>query len=94
MKKTFLIFAFSVAALSLTSCKSDVKTETNTATSTETTTVNEEVAYTCPMGCEEGKTYTEKGKCPVCEMDLVALNDAAAENHDGHDHDSHEGHSH
>lgn len=27
-------------------------------------------AYACPMGCEKGKTYAEKGKCPICEMEL------------------------
>jgi len=26
--------------------------------------------YKCPMDCEEGKTYDEPGKCPVCKMDL------------------------
>lgn len=33
---------------------------------------NKSTAYACPMDCEEGKTYTDKGKCPVCKMDLVA----------------------
>lgn len=28
-------------------------------------------AYYCPMECEGDKTYTEKGTCPVCGMDLV-----------------------
>jgi hypothetical protein len=26
--------------------------------------------YACPMDCENGKTYPEKGKCPVCGMAL------------------------
>lgn len=26
--------------------------------------------YQCPMDCEHGKTYQEKGSCPVCNMDL------------------------
>jgi Cu2+-exporting ATPase len=49
------------------------------------------------MDCENGKIYLEKGKCPVCEMELVASTEAAAESdegHEGHDHDSHEGHNH
>ena len=29
-----------------------------------------EAAYACPMDCEKGKTYSEPGQCPVCEMDL------------------------
>ncbi len=94
MKKTILMFAFAIATLSLTSCKSETKSEITTETTTETTETTAEVAYACPMDCEKGKTYTEKGKCPVCEMELVASNDAAAESHEGHDHDNHEGHSH
>ena len=40
-------------------------------------------AYQCPMKCEEDKTYTEEGACPVCKMDLkkieVASNDEVKE---------------
>lgn len=39
--------------------------------------------YQCPMKCEEDKTYTEEGACPVCKMDLkeieVASNDEPKE---------------
>ena len=94
MRKTFLITAFALAALSFTSCKSEVKTETTTEATTETTMETSEVTYACPMDCEKGKTYTEMGKCPVCEMDLVASNDVTTESHDDHDHDNHEGHNH
>lgn len=31
------------------------------------------MAYTCPMKCEEDKSYAEEGKCPKCEMALAAL---------------------
>ncbi len=27
-------------------------------------------AYSCPMGCEKDKTYTQPGACPVCGMHL------------------------
>lgn len=47
-------------------------------------------SYACPMDCEKGKTYEVAGKCPVCEMDLVAMEDA----HEGHDDENHEGHNH
>ena len=30
-------------------------------------------AYQCPMNCEGDKTYAEAGKCPVCNMDLKAV---------------------
>ena len=93
MKKTILMCAFAVATLTMTSCKSEPKTETTTETSmdAETTSDAEAVTYTCPMGCEDGKTYTEPGKCTVCEMDLVASNESEA--HD-HSHDEHDGHTH
>lgn len=35
----------------------------------------EDLAYQCPMKCEGPKTYTAKGSCPVCKMNLVALNE-------------------
>ena len=95
MKKTLLLIAFAVATVSMTSCKSEPKTETTTETTTESTsTTTAEVTYACPMDCEKGKTYSEPGKCPVCEMELVASNEADTENHDEHDHDNHEGHNH
>ena len=94
MKKSILLFAFAFATLALASCKSEPKTETTTETTTETATTTDKVTYACPMDCEKGKTYSEPGKCPVCEMELVASNDAAAESHEGHNHDDHEGHEH
>jgi rRNA maturation protein Nop10 len=30
--------------------------------------------YSCPMKCEEDKTYTDEGQCPVCGMDLKKTN--------------------
>ncbi len=35
---------------------------------------NAAVEYQCPMDCEAGKTYHEAGSCPVCKMDLKAMN--------------------
>lgn len=29
--------------------------------------------YACPMECEDNKTYTVAGECPVCKMDLVVV---------------------
>lgn len=31
---------------------------------------SEHAQYKCPMDCENGKTYEDEGKCPVCKMDL------------------------
>lgn len=44
------------------------------------------------MDCEKGKTYAEKGKCPVCKMDL-ALKETEHKDHEGHEDElDHEGH--
>ena len=32
-----------------------------------------ELAYQCPMKCEDDKTYKEEGKCPKCEMPLEEI---------------------
>jgi phage FluMu protein Com len=85
MKKTIILFAFAIVTFSMTSCKSESKTEIKTEATTETAT-SSEVTYACPMDCEKGKTYSEMGKCPVCEMDLLASNDATTESHEGHNH--------
>ena len=29
--------------------------------------------YQCPMRCEGEKTYSQPGKCPVCNMKLVPV---------------------
>lgn len=90
MKKTLVLFAFAIASITFVSCKEEAK---------DTTTVEVKDAhaghdhaegemhasYACPMDCEKGKHYEEPGKCPVCEMDLVAVNDAT-EGHEGHNH--------
>lgn len=34
---------------------------------------NHSAMYQCPMDCENGKTYDEAGKCPVCNMDLKEM---------------------
>ena len=88
MKKLFLVFAF--VSLTFVSCK-DNATETSEPAAK---TAGEETAmsgFVCPMDCENGKTYEVAGKCPVCKMDLAALE---ADAHEGHDHSDHEGHNH
>ncbi len=54
------IALLAVIAVSLASC--------NRGTSSELS--SEEVVYACPMECEEDKTYSEPGTCPVCGMNL------------------------
>ncbi|MCA0931858.1 hypothetical protein LCM02_05305 [Lutimonas saemankumensis] len=64
----FSLFLFSSCA--------DKKTEQKTESVKET--VSAESSYQCPMDCENGKTYDESGSCPVCKMDLKAMNSAKA----------------
>ena len=68
MKKIILVIAVLFMAVSFTACK-----ETKKEPAAPETEVKDDVAadvYQCPMDCEEGKTYEEAGKCPVCKMDL------------------------
>ena len=37
---------------------------------TKKTDKQEELVYLCPMKCEGDKTYSKKGSCPICKMDL------------------------
>jgi hypothetical protein len=95
-KKSILIMALAIALGTTVSCN---KKEETTKTATEHEGHNHKegeahkVAYECPMDCEKGKTYDEKGTCPVCKMELI---EAKGENHEGHDHETenHEGHDH
>ena len=52
------------------------------------------VAYECPMDCEKGKTYDEKGTCPVCKMELVEKEHSDHKEGDGHNHKEGDGHKH
>lgn len=67
------IAMLAVIAVSLVSCNQGTDSELN----------SEEVVYACPMECEEDKTYTEPGTCPVCGMDLKEQV-AHSENHGTH----------
>lgn len=48
------------ATLAVSSCNNNKAAENEQLTE----------VYACPMDCEKGKTYSEPGQCPVCEMDL------------------------
>jgi hypothetical protein len=90
-KKTILALAILLTiGFIFTSCKKDKQEEVKT----EEMVSN--VVYQCPMDCEDGKSYTEPGQCPVCEMDLKAKEvdmdgdtemETDSTNHDGHDHE-------
>lgn len=70
MKKLILMLAVvTVVSIAFTSCKSDKKDDVKTE---EKVDVASNEVYQCPMNCEDGKSYTEAGSCPVCKMDLKA----------------------
>lgn len=77
IKKGFMVLAvIAFTSFSLQSCKEkkeEIKKEVATA------------VYQCPMDCEDGKSYTEAGQCPVCKMDLVEKEVDLEENHEGQD---------
>lgn len=50
--------------------KSEEKQEVKEVKETKKEVSSSEVAYQCPMDCEDGKTYHEAGSCPTCKMDL------------------------
>ncbi|WP_219733350.1 heavy metal-binding domain-containing protein [Hymenobacter sp. NBH84] len=58
------------AMLLLGACQSEPAT-TAAPANTEAVTPAHTAAYVCPMGCQ-GSESNKPGKCPVCEMDLVA----------------------
>src|SRR5689334_3702023 len=45
--------------------------------------------YSCPMHCEGGKTYDSPGKCPVCGMNLVPVQEAGKEKKEHQQHEKH-----
>lgn len=100
MKKTILILALLFSASTvLVSCKGEKKEHSeeneayeNHAADKADIAMND--VYHCPMGCEEGKTYEEKGSCPVCKMDLKKVEEEGHDNDENHaeDNDSKEGH--
>ncbi len=99
-KKTILLLAFAATALGASSCNKKEQTEITTGQEKHDPKNGkaDNLAYECPMDCEEGKTYEMQGTCPVCKMVLIEVK---AESHQGYDHSeeendkvNHEAHSH
>ena len=63
--KMVLVLALSVC------CISTANAQTKTTTKKQ---IEKVTAYSCPMKCEGSKTYKKAGKCPVCKMNLKAVN--------------------
>lgn len=54
--------------------------------------VTQSKKYICTMKCEGDKTYDTPGKCPMCNMELVKMEDILTHQHK--DHKNHEHHQH
>ena len=46
---------------------------TFTACNSKTSDSRNNLSYQCPMKCEGEKTFTKKGSCAVCKMDLKTI---------------------
>ncbi|WP_117884759.1 heavy metal-binding domain-containing protein [Aureibaculum luteum] len=91
MKKLILMLAVvTVVSIAFTSCKSDKKEDVKTE---EKVDVASNEVYQCPMNCEDGKSYTEAGSCPVCNMALksktVDMDGDSHKEHADEDEDDH-----
>ncbi len=100
MKKVIFILTVTLALTATYSCMHKENKEVKSTPIHKNEGQKSETAkasYECPMDCEKGKTYEKQGKCPVCNMDLIAseaLHDAHEKEKgsvkDGHkDHDNH-----
>lgn len=68
MKKVMYSIVVATAII-LTSCGGETKTEEQSHEGHNQTEISS-TQYACPMKCEGDKTYSEKGECPKCHMDL------------------------
>lgn len=94
MKKIILILALLFSASSvLISCKGEKKenseeNEVYENHAAEKADIAMNNVYQCPMDCEEGKTYEEKGSCPVCKMGLKKVEGEEHDDDENHDEDN------
>jgi hypothetical protein len=83
--RNIVLTSLFAATLALSACSSNPKaTEETThddahqheAAASDTTVAA--ASYICPMKCE-GSASDKRGKCPVCKMDLVAVEETPSE---------------
>ena len=83
MKHTLFFSLTLMTALFFVACKHDAPASKLPAATAD----SKNVKYQCPMDCEKGKLYDQPGSCPVCKMDLKAVEAPNPEGHGGHDHE-------
>lgn len=67
MKRLKIILVLALAIYGITTVNAQIKTSTQKQT-------EKTMVYGCPMKCEGNKTYAKAGKCPICKMNLKAVN--------------------
>lgn len=71
MKKQIItkIIVIAVATLFMTACENGSSEDRNM----NDTEHSDHSMFQCPMKCEGDKMYDKAGTCPVCDMDLEAV---------------------
>ncbi|MDQ3046862.1 MAG: hypothetical protein M3R27_04880 [Bacteroidota bacterium] len=78
--KTILKLTAIIPAFMLFSCGGNENKNESTDQHSHTDSTEHVHSYICPMNCENGKTYSEPGKCPKCGMNLEHNDEAATKN--------------
>jgi|CEGC01.1.fsa_nt_gi hypothetical protein len=94
MKNSILVAGVAVVLMTIQACNYNKSIEKNGPLESETISATNnhdghnhpdgdqhDEGYRCEMDCEKGKTYHEPGKCPVCEMELILVEDQEHVNH-------------
>ena len=68
--KQFRYLLMAIFALCFTA---SLHAQTTTSKKAKTVKQTQATKYACTMKCEDDKTYTKAGKCPVCNMNLKAI---------------------
>ncbi|MBN4070361.1 hypothetical protein JYT76_01640 [Olleya sp. AH-315-F22] len=95
MRKSILLFTLLLSlSVIVVSCKDSKKEAETEVEQTELGVGKADLAmndvYHCPMDCENGKTYEEEGKCPICKIDLKKVEKEEEDNHEHEDGENHE----
>ncbi len=68
--RTLLVRSLALSALVVLVAACGKGNDAPPPTPSSATPSADERVFACPMDCEHGKTYSSRGKCPVCDMNL------------------------
>ncbi len=79
MKKLILTLAIGIFFVAFGNAQTTVSVAKKAVKKEYTVKGNDAVTgYQCPMDCEKGKIYKDKGECPKCGMELKAITKGSA----------------